>query len=98
MAVYNEPKLFLSSIILVLILYLGVIDCCSGGSFDETTTKSPDSDGKYFWLFDGLSIMNFNAEIKCYFTCSKCDHLFSNQPRAHQCQASKHYLRRRLRQ
>ena len=47
MAVYNEPKLFLSSMILVLIFHLGVIDCCSGGSSDETTTKSPDPDGKY---------------------------------------------------
>ena len=65
MAVYNEPKLFLSSIILVLILNLGVIECCSGGSSDETTTKSPDPDtttkspdpnGKYFWLFDDVSI------------------------------------------
>ena len=56
MAVYHRPKLFLSSIILVLILYLRVIDCCSGGSSDETTTKSPDPDGKYFWLFDDVSI------------------------------------------
>ena len=70
MAVYNEPKLFLSSIILVLILNLGVIECCSGGSSDETatkspdpngssdetTTKSPDPNGKYFWLFDDVSI------------------------------------------
>ena len=48
MAVYHRPKLFLSSIILVFILYLRVIDCCSGGSSDETTTKSPDPDGKYF--------------------------------------------------
>ena len=46
MAVYNEPKLFLSSIILVLILNLGVIECCSGGSSDETTTKSPDPNGE----------------------------------------------------
>ena len=70
MAVYHKPKLFLSSIVLVLILYLRVIDCCSGGSSDETTTKSPDPDGKYFgYLMGKLILIFFLSKYKMVIVC-----------------------------
>ena len=36
-------KLIFSTVLLIFILKLEVIHCCSGGKSDETTTKAPDA-------------------------------------------------------